>query len=90
MISSTIASVSGRMSGSVFDRGPDRNLAAPVSPIIACVNLLSDRVKMMAAQASTTLPRAARVHKAAGSLPRPEEAMAEGRPMGPEGVLPIR
>ena len=64
--------------------------AAPVQLIIACVNLLSDRVKMMAAHASTTLPRAARVRKAAGSLPRPEEVVAEARPMGLEGVLPIR
>jgi hypothetical protein len=89
LISSTIASVSGRISGSVC-RGPGSHAAAPVQLIIACVNFLSDRVKMMAAHASTTLPRAAHVRKAAGSLPGPEEAMAEARPMGLEAVLPIR
>ena len=40
--------------------------------------------------ASTTLPRAARVRKAAGSPPRPAEAMAEARPMDLEAALPIR
>jgi hypothetical protein len=89
LISSTIASVSGRISCSVCG-GPGSHAAAPVQLIIACVNLLSDRVKMMAAHASTTLRRAARVRKAAGSLPRPAEAMVEERPMALEGVLPIR
>jgi hypothetical protein len=89
LISSTIASVSGRISGSVCG-GPGSHAAAPVQLVIACVNLLSDRVKMMAAHASTTLRRAARVRKAAGSLPRPAEAMVEERPMALEGALPIR
>jgi hypothetical protein len=89
LISSTIASVSGRISGSVCG-GPGSHAAAPVQLIIACVNLLSDRVKMMAAHASTTLPHAARARKAAGSRLRPAEAMAEARPMGLEGVPPNR
>ena len=44
---------------------------------------------MIAAHASTTLQRAARVRKAGSSL-RQEEAIAEVHPMGPEGVNPIR